>query len=294
MPDSAFEDTHRQFNRLVRAAGQPAVELTCYEIPDVPRSRAARRAVGVRQQPADRLYDDPPDALIITGTEPARDDLASEPYWPSLEHLLRWAEATVPSTMLSCLASHAAVLALDGVTRRPLPAKQSGVFTQQVNRSHPLAQGLGTQVAFPHSRLNDVPSRALRGRGYQLVVASDDSGWTVASRERQGRILVLLQGHPEYDSTTLLREYRRDVRRHLQGTRPTYPDIPSHYLDEAGERLLATLRARHLDKVSAGCGEPFPFEEAARHVVARWDDASDTLFANWVSDAHGRACRAAA
>jgi homoserine O-succinyltransferase/O-acetyltransferase len=32
-------------------------------------------------------------------------------------------------------------------------------------------------------------------------------------------LFVLLQGHPEYDSATLLREYRRDVGRFLRRLR---------------------------------------------------------------------------
>ena len=59
-------------------------------------------------------------------------------------------------------------------------------------------------------------------------------------------LFVLLQGHPEYDSTTLLREYRRDVGRFLRREREDYPALPRHYLDGPSERSLEAFRRRAL------------------------------------------------
>ena len=36
-------------------------------------------------------------------------------------------------------------------------------------------------------------------------------------------LFIFFQGHPEYEETTLLREYRRDVGRFLRGQQPHYP-----------------------------------------------------------------------
>ena len=285
MPDAAFEDTYRQFATLlgVDATGWP-VELRCYIIPTVPRRREVLESASACYQEVSRLYADPPDALIVTGTEPRSSELTAEPYWDELAYLLRWAQEAVPSTLLSCLASHAAALALDGIVRTRLPAKQSGVFRQAVERTDPLTRGLGGTVAFPHSRLNEIPGSELVACGYRLVVASAESGWTIAARETRDRILVLLQGHPEYSVTTLLREYRRDVRRHLEGTAATHPSLPVNYLDSAGVALLEAFRVT-CEGGGTGAGCEFPYQAAARCISADWTPASWQFFANWMSDA---------
>ena len=232
------------------------------------------------------LYADPPDALIVTGLEPRLADLAAEPYWEDLAHLLRWAQATVPSTILSCLASHAAALALDGISRHPLPCKQSGVYGQEVDADHPLGRGLERLVSLPHSRYNDIPASALNAR-YRLVVASPLSGWSVATRQSEGRVLVLLQGHPEYGPLTLLKEYRRDVRRFFEGALPAHPAIPVDYLDATGIELLESFRARCESRSGAPL-DAFPYAEAAKHVDFRWQRTSKRLFTNWIEDAATR------
>jgi homoserine O-succinyltransferase len=288
MPDPAFEETFRQFAGLIKAA-EPAVEpeVRCYRIRSVAHSDQVLESASARYDDIESLYDDPPQALIITGCEPRCSDITREAYWDDLARLLRWAQAVVPSVALSCLASHAAVLALDGIRRVPLAAKQSGVYVQAVNARHFLSPGLGAQAVLPHSRLNDVPARALRTNGYRLLVSSASTGWSVATRERDGRVMVLLQGHPEYAPTTLLREYRRDVRRFLDGTYAKHPAVPVDYLDEAGVEILDEYRARCTQSPTAST-EDFPYEQAAKHIDARWNETSQQLFVNWALDVRSR------
>src|SRR2546430_13670792 len=40
---------------------------------------------------------------------------------------------------------------------------------------------------------------------------------------------LFLQGHPEYERTTLFKEYRRDVGRFLSGEQSSYPPLPCRY-----------------------------------------------------------------
>jgi len=284
MPDPAFEDTYRQFARLLSAGDHDFdIDLRGYRLPQIPRSESVLKAASLPYQGVSCLYADPPDALIVTGLEPGSCDLADERYWEDLAHLLRWAEATVPSAILSCLASHAAALALDGISRRPLLAKQSGVFEQKVDADHSLGTGLTRAVWFPHSRYNDIPATALSPR-YRVAVASPLTGWTVATRHSEGRVLVLLQGHPEYGPLTLLKEYRRDVRRFFEGLLPIHPAIPVDYLDSIGIELLESFR----DRCESGSVAPldeFPYEEVSKHVDFRWEYSSTRLFTNWIADA---------
>jgi homoserine O-succinyltransferase len=287
MPDAAFEDTYRQFAGLLSTGDHEFdINLRGYCLPHVSRSDSVLKAASLRYEDVSSLYADPPDALIVTGLEPGSSDLDSERYWEDLAHLLRWAEATVPSTILSCLASHAAALAFDGISRRPLSAKQSGVFEQEVDIEHPLGRGLTRVVSLPHSRYNDIPAPALTSQ-YRVVISSPQSGWSVATRTSAGRVFVLLQGHPEYGPLTLLKEYRRDVRRFLEGVYEAHPAIPLDYLDAAGTELLEAFRERCESGPVAPIDE-FPYEEAAEHVCFGWERTSQRLFSNWIADAATR------
>ncbi|MGA2209271.1 MAG: homoserine O-succinyltransferase [Acidimicrobiales bacterium] len=292
MPDAAFEETEQQFLRLVCPIGpESGLQVSRYLMGDIDRAPEIAGQIRHRYQPVETLFSDPPDAIIVTGTEPRCADLTSEPYWPALSELLAWAEKSVPVTLLSCLASHGALLALDGVERRPLPVKLSGVYPQELHPSHDLVKGLDS-VSFPHSRLNDVPAELLGERGYVVLVGSATTGWTVAARERDGRLLMLLQGHPEYGPTTLLREYRRDVRRFLDGTSSVYPRVPEGYLDAAGVALVERFR-----RAVQGAHPPdmakFPFEAAARRIAVDWQAHSVQLVRNWRGEAERRAGRLA-
>lgn len=295
MAEGAFGPTHERFVQLLGGAGTGAgVELRGYVITDGPEHLAARR---LGYEPIESLYADPPHAMVVTGAEPTTADLTAEWYWARLARLVAWAEATLASTMLSCLAAHAAVLALDGVARRRLPRKLTGVVAAQVGAAHlanPLVAGLGRNVAFAHSRWHDVAPGALAAHGYDVLASSPRGGWSIAARARGGRLLVLLQGHPEYGPLTLLGEYRRDVERFVRGVAATYPEMPSGYLDKEGIGLLTRLRGEHLAQGGGGGRSALPVEEVGRHVVASWEPAAARLFANWVADARRRVAGLAA
>lgn len=284
MPDAAFEATEQQFTELVRAgAGGRPVEVRLSSVPGDRRCELVRRRLADRYEPLDELYRRPPDAVIVTGSEPRRTDLRDEAPWSHLSELVRWAVGATSSAVFSCLSAHAALLELSGLERRPLGRKASGVFAQVVRPDHPLTAGIGT-VACPHSRWNEVPTPAVAAAGYEVLLASPDAGWTMAAAE-VGALVVLLQGHPEYAPTTLLREYRRDVGRYLAGRRATCPDIPAGYLDPEGEALLVD----HRRAAEAGrASDEFPFDACAAHLAADWRSPMVRLFANWLTEVASR------
>jgi len=286
-PEAAFWHTHRQFVDLIRAGSRGFdVELRCYRIPSVADDSEVGADVecSLGYEGIEAIYANPPDALVVTGTEPLTPDLTAERYWSPLVDLLRWAEATVPSTFLSCLAAHAALQALDGVERRPLAVKRSGVYPQPVDQAHPLGRGLGSVAAFPHSRCNDVPGSPLQSIGYRIVIGSATGDWTVVARERARRMLVLVQGHPEYEPTTLLREFHRDLRRFAEGSTSIPPRIPVRYLDTTGEIGLKVLRASVESWAPRSGHGGFPLDALAGHIASDWSRAAVRLFANWIQD----------
>ena len=150
MPDSAFVDTENQFRRAAEGPHGAGVDFELYTITEMPRSEAVAEVIESRYQGLDDLWRQPPDALIVTGTEPAQVSLRYEPYWPYLARLLEWAAASVPTTLLSCLASHASTLLFDGIERVPRAVKCSGVFHGEVeDPSDPLASGSRTRSRSP-------------------------------------------------------------------------------------------------------------------------------------------------
>src|SRR4051812_28805381 len=139
MPDSALETTERQFAELLAAAsGETLIRVKLFTLPDLPRSETARRYLSETYSTLDRLWSSRPHGLIVTGTEPRAAALADEPYWSTLTQIVDWAQYATKSAIWSCLAAHVAVLHVDGISRRPLREKRSGVFECTRIADHPM------------------------------------------------------------------------------------------------------------------------------------------------------------
>jgi homoserine O-succinyltransferase len=287
MPDSAFEETERQFIGLLDSAarelGDVAVHSRRYRLPGLARNSAIEERIAQEYDPLDRIYEERPDGLIVTGTEPLTDDLRTESYWEALTELIGWAEDSTASALLSCLAAHAAALLFDGIERHALAVKCSGVFTQTIRTDHPLTEGLGDRVHMPHSRLNDLPSALLQADGYSNLIESPEMTWTVAVKDRGSCTFVLVQGHPEYSTTSLLREYRRDLQRFLRGERNAVPAMPLGYFDDESRLLLESFEAQVLARPNdPDLMRDFPFEPVAQRLVNTWQQSGTRLYANWL------------
>jgi homoserine O-succinyltransferase len=286
MPSSAFDSTEQQFASLLGAAAREVgvtVRLRRYVLAGLERSAEVEQRLASDYNPIEYVSSTPTDGLVVTGTEPLAKDLREEVYWDALAELIGWAEAATASAVVSCLAAHAAALLFDGIERETLATKFSGVFLQQVHAGHVLTAGLGRSVHMPHSRLNDLPSALLQAGGYTSLIESPEMNWTVAVKDRGYCTFVLVQGHPEYSTTSLLREYRRDMQRFLHRERPVAPAIPVGYLDDEGRRLLESFEARALR--APGDQElmrEFPFEPVAERLVNTWQSTGTRLYANWL------------
>jgi homoserine O-succinyltransferase len=283
MPDAALEATERQFTDLVQsAAGDLPVRLRFFSLPEVPRGERGRRHVAASYGGIDEARNARLDALIVTGTEPRAAALSDEPYWPALAALIDWAEHNTVSTIWSCLAAHAAVLHLDGVTRRPLAEKCFGVFACTKIAEHPLTMDLAAEIPVPHSRWNALREDELVARGYAMLTRSPEAG--VDTFIRQGKSLfVFLQGHPEYDTTSLLGEYRRDFARFVRRESETCPLPPRGCFDAAVADALMRLRARAI-------GDRREDMLAELAVVAQghglrdvWRPAATRFYRNWLA-----------
>lgn len=283
MPDAALRRTERQFVGLLRAAaGDRPVRVRMYALPGVPRKEPYHSYTRAAYHDLDALTAGRLDGLIVTGTEPRAPDLADEPYWPAFTELVDWAATSTISTFWSCLAAHAAVQHLDGVRRRRFVVKLSGVYGVARASEHPLLAGLPRSFPVPHSRYNGLEAGEIEAAGYRILSRSDDVPVDIFIREGVS-LQVFAQGHPEYDANSLLKEYRRDLRRYLSGERDDIPAPPQGYLSaEAAAAFAAFERECRRERCEA-LAPRLPYALAERTTVAAWRPAAVVLFRNWLS-----------
>jgi homoserine O-succinyltransferase len=282
MPDAALAATESQFRRLIEGAGGGrAVRLKLFSIPEIVRSDMARAAMAGRYASTATLPIAGVDALIVTGAEPLAPDLRAEPYWPGLAALTDWAAANTVSTIWSCLAAHAAVLHLDGIARRSLPAKCSGIFRMSYTARHPLLARQPQGVWVPHSRLNGLDEGELAAKGYTVLTRSAEIGVDAFVRDR-GSLFLFLQGHPEYDADSIALEYRRDVRRFLKGERAAHPAVPTGYFDPETEQALNDLAAETARRPQMAAVSSLGKLINAEPPKQRWAPFTARLYRNWI------------
>ncbi|HEY7991193.1 MAG TPA: homoserine O-succinyltransferase [Stellaceae bacterium] len=283
MPDTALEATERQYAALLsEAAGDDVlVHLHLYSLPEIRRTDRAAEHTKKLYRSLDVLTRTPLDALIVTGAEPQTHDLREEIYWPSLTKLIDWAQANTISTIFSCLAAHAAVLHLDGIARRPLAKKLFGVFDETIAEPHPLTKGLAGLPA-PHSRWNELREPDLRAKNYSILTHSDEAGVGMFAKKDEN-LLIFLQGHPEYEAETLLREYRRDIGRYLRAERSTYPGRPRHYFDARASDRVIQYRKRATIRRERDLLQEFPIFELRRSVRHSWRPGAVAFYRNWLN-----------
>jgi homoserine O-succinyltransferase len=281
MPDAALDATERQFRALLGAAADDiSVHLSVYSLPEISRTDFGRRQVS-QYSAIDELWNRRHDGLIVTGTEPRAADLRAEPFWNSLTRVLEWAERNTFSTILSCLAAHAGILHFDGISRCPLPDKRFGVFECVPVSDHPLTAEAPARLRIPHSRLNEIPEEALRRCGYRVLTRSDEAGVDAFVKMRTS-LFVFFQGHPEYEASTLLLEYRRDIGRFLRGERETYPSMPYGYFDDELAAALTALQQRFMSNRREELLAEFPIAAAVSKVSNTWHSTAQTLYRNWL------------
>jgi homoserine O-succinyltransferase len=219
------------------------------------------------------------DALIISGANVSASDLQLAPFYDQLKEVVDWSYENVTSTLCSCLATHAVLEFKYGQKRQPIGAKHWGVFPHKViNRSHPLVKGVNTRFDIPHSRFNEISEEQFSDAGIR-VLAKSKIGVHLAVSPDLFR-LVFFQGHPEYDSISLLKEYKREVAIYLEDNGSEYPPIPSNYLSLQSQAILEEYRAK-LDSKKASI-DNFPEELIVDKLDNTWHDSANAIINNWI------------
>jgi homoserine O-succinyltransferase len=284
MPDAALEATERQFFRLVGESNQIAqFYLHPFTVREIKRNAEGQAHVQQYYTDFEDIKKEGLDALIITGANVIGPELSDQPFWEPLKEIVEWAYDNVTSTLCSCLATHAVLEFRYRQKRRPLPQKRWGVYSHKVvDTGHPLVSGMNTRFDVPHSRYNQVDREQFAQAGLKILVESVEAGVHQAVSEDGFRI-VMSQGHPEYDVISLLKEYKREVGRYIQGETDEYPPFPENYFSLQNKAVLEEYQDRLMNAMQAG--EPLP--EFPEHLLLpsldnTWHDSAEAVINNWI------------
>jgi len=284
MPDAALKVTERQYMHLLGSSNQ-IVQLYVhpFTVPGLARSPETQAYIDAHYEPFDRLREEGLDGLIVSGANVTHPSLDLETFWHPLREVIRWASRSVTSVLCSCLATHALVQMLHGVHRRPLLAKRWGVYPHRVlSPDHPLLHGTNTRFDVPHSRWNEITSAQLEAVGVRVLIESLEGDFHLGTSP-DGIRMVYLQGHPEYDATSLLKEYKREVNRYVDGELDRIPPHPENHLPPRAAKLAHDHMEAAITARERGREPPaFPEAEIAPLLDDTWTDTGKSIFNNWL------------
>jgi homoserine O-succinyltransferase len=288
MPDAALEATERQFFRLVGESNQIAqFYMHPFSIANLPRSDKGRAHIAQYYESFEQIKESGLDALIITGANVVGPELSTQPFWQPLIEVIDWAFEHVTSTLCSCLATHAVLEFRYGQKRRPLEFKRWGVYSHRVvSRTHPLIAGVNTRFDVPHSRFNQIDRAQFDAARLPVLVESEVAGVHLATSEDQFR-LIFFQGHPEYDSISLFKEYKREVLRYISGELSEYPPFPENYFSLQQQAILNEHKlAINKAKQTSTTLPEFPEALISRDLDNTWHDTAEAIINNWIGQVY--------
>lgn len=279
MPDAALEATERQFYRLVGESNPIAqFYMHPFTLPALPRGDKARAHIDAYYESFDGIREKGLDALIITGANVSGPKLADEAFWLPMIEVIDWAWGNVTSTLCSCLATHAVMQFRYGQTRVKQSKKVWGVFEHRVvDARHPLVADVNTRFDVPHSRWNDISRAQFEAAGIKVLAESAEGGVHLAVSP-DGFRTVFFQGHPEYDTVSLLKEYKRDTLLAAAGHLPAWPPFPTRTFDVQSRALLAEYASR----LRAGETLDFPESLIVPRLDNTWHDTAEGVVGNWI------------
>jgi len=284
MPDAALAATERQFFRLIGDSNPIAqFYMHPFTLAALPRSEKAQTHIDQYYETFEQIKQQGLDALIITGANVIGADLQAQAFWEPLIEVADWAHENVTSTLCSCLATHAVLEFRYAQKRVPQAEKKWGVFAHKViDTSHPLVIDINTRFDVPHSRWNDVSWQQFSQAGLKVLAVGDDDCVHLATSE-DGFRSVFFQGHPEYDTISLLKEFKREVLLYIEGHRTDYPPFPYDYFSTQAMAILREYeyRLRGAMKTNADLPE-FPEELIVHQLDNTWHDTAGEVVGNWI------------
>ena len=284
MPDAALAATERQFFRLI-GESNPIAQFYVhpFSLPHFKRGESAQQHIDAYYETFDQIREQGLDALIITGANVIGPELANQPFWEPLIEVVDWAYENVTSTLCSCLATHAVLQFRYGQKRRPQAEKIWGVFPHQVvDKHHPLVTDVNTRFDVPHSRWNAVERDQFDAADLRVLVESEQVGVHLATSP-DGLRFVFFQGHPEYDTISLIKEFKREVGRFASGEIEQFPPFVANYFNQHNQALIREFENRLREAKARGQALPQLPESLIEPTLDNtWHDTAEAVVGNWM------------
>jgi len=283
MPDAALAATERQFFRLV-GESNPIAQFYVhpFSLPQLPRSDEAKDYIEKYYESFDLIREQGLDALIVTGANVTGPELANQPFWEPLIEVIDWALENVTSILCSCLATHAMLQFRYGQKRIFQEKKIWGVFPHRVvDKSHPLVNDINTRFDVPHSRWNAVTREQFDAAGLRVLVEGEQGVHLATSAD--GLRVIFFQGHPEYDTISLLKEFKREVLLYASGENKDFPPFPENYFSDFAKAVIKEYRLAVESSRKQGRPAPeFPEQLIAKELDNTWRDSAVEVVGNWM------------
>ena len=114
-----------------------------------------------------------------------------------------------------------------------------------------------------------------------LAVGEDDCVHLATSED--GFRSIFFQGHPEYDTISLLKEYKREVLLFIDDKRKHYPPFPERYFGVESSAILREYKSRLLQAMQHDQALPeFPENLIVHSLDNTWHDTAGEVISNWV------------
>lgn len=284
MQDAALEATERQFLRLIGNSAQIAqMHAHFFTLDSIKRNERSSKHIDEYYERFEDIKKQGLDALIVTGANVSEADLTKEVFWSELCEVLDWAVDNVSSTICACLSAHAAMRHFYGVRRTQMPAKLWGLYPHhKADRKHPLMSWVNTQFNVPHSRFNTIERQEFEDVNCQVLVESAEAGVHIALSPDLFR-LIFVQGHLEYDTHSLLKEYKREVQAFIDDERDSYPPFPENYFSSQSKAILLEHETEVLQAKTNGVEAPeFPEQLIQERLFNTWRDSAKSFMNNWI------------
>ncbi len=238
------------------------------------------------------------DMAFISGSNPNGNRDQQLKALSFMENYIKWAEDYTPesptSTKYSCMAGHTYMNVRHGQVKEKLPEKKWGVYLHKVrDENHPLTHGMDTVFDIVHSRENEISEQQYIDSGMKILVDSPIGVHMATSSD--GLRAILWQGHPEYNTNSLLKEWKRDMgNAHLERLahkKASYPPFPENYFGAEGEAHLEEFREKVLSgvfdeqiKAQGHLSIPEETEKLIESAIPnRWSSTKRALLSNWVT-----------
>lgn len=207
------EDTQKRFQKIFNQL-PVEVELeffypkTKYEGVEVPEH------VSAISNPLDLAKVKDFDGFIITGAPIEHFDFKDVTYIEEIRCLLSELDRNHVQQLYLCWGAMAALNYFYDIQKIALPSKIFGIYPNEIEKMHPLLNGLKDNFLAPHARYADMNIKQIAQDSRLEINALSKSGQLLLVTSPSYPERTFLFAHLEYGKNALLKEYQRETAAH--------------------------------------------------------------------------------